>query len=642
LWEDANRAGYVLERVTLMRDGSLLATPERRILTPSPAKPVPLNSWENAVKNNKYAAIAGQALYGKTFEMDNKTAPNLYSVITKVQERDTRFSFALFSADQSPEVAKLSGLWYTDKEVRKNEKYLYRVFVAGKSIKADTGFVYTSTAEFQPLPVPLDLKANFGDRKVELSWNQLYFRHIYTAYILERSNDGGKTFKSVSPEPLVNLVPTGKAYPEQFYITDSVPENSKIYHYRVRGLNSFGETSEPSEVVSGAGHPAISFTPYITENYSVENNKVSLNWEFPKEKNIEITGFKMARSSNPKTGFVYIEKNISPESRQFTDLKPLLTNYYVISAFNKFGDEIRSMPVLVQLVDSVPPLPPVSLKGEIDTTGKVTVRWKPNKEEDIYGYRIYRSNYAQEEFSQITSAPVHDTIFIDHINLKTLTRSVFYRIMAIDKKQNHSQFSEPLELKRPDRIAPVPPVFKEVKSSANGVYLKWINSTSTDVKSHLLYRSIAGSKEWELIAAYEAADSIDHYTDTKADSVNYSSYTLIAKDFDNNESTPVVPVTGKKIDSGIRPGIDKLFTEIDREKRNIQLAWKKPEGTVYRYLIYRANGEAGLTLYKSIPGVSEIFTDTELKVNTRYQYSIKVVYANGSQSVFCKPIAIDF
>lgn len=642
LWEDANKAGYMLERIVLMRDGKILASPERKILTSSPMKPLPLANWENAVKNNKYAAIAGQALYGKTFEMDSKSSPNLYSVITKVKERDTRFSFALFSADQSPEVAKLSGLWFTDKEVRNNEKYLYRVYVAGNSVKADTGFVYTSTSEFQPLPLPLDLKASFGDRKVELTWNQLYFKHIYTAYTLERSDDGGKTFKPVSAEPLVNLVPTGKAVPEQFYFTDSIPENNKTFYYRVRGLNSFGEISEPSEVISGAGHIAISFTPYITENYSIDNNKVVLNWEFPAEKNVEISGFKMARSSNPKNGFVYIDKNISVEAREFTDSKPLLTNYYIISAFNKHGEEVRSMPVLIQLVDSIPPLPPAYLQGNIDTTGKVTICWKSNKEDDIYGYRIYRSNYAQEEFSQITSAPVKDSCFIDQINLKTLTRSVFYRIMAIDKKQNHSEFSEPLELKRPDRVAPVPPVFKEVKSSAGGVYLKWINSSSTDVKSHLLYRSIPGSKEWELIAAFETSDSIDYFTDTKADSVNYSSYTLIAKDYDNNESTPVIPVTGKKIDNGIRQGIEKLFTEIDREKQNIQLAWKRPEGSVYRYLVYRAKGDNDLSLYTSIPGNNNVFKDENVQINTRYRYSIKTVFVDGSQSVFSNPIVVNF
>ncbi len=90
LWEDANKYGYMLERITLIRDGQLLSAPERKRLTQTPIMPLPLIVWERAVKSNKYAAIAAQALYGETFEMAKKSAADLYSVITKVKERDTR------------------------------------------------------------------------------------------------------------------------------------------------------------------------------------------------------------------------------------------------------------------------------------------------------------------------------------------------------------------------------------------------------------------------------------------------------------------------------------------------------------------------------------------------------------------------
>ena len=97
LWEKANQAGYIVERVTLLRDGKILTPPQRIVLTPQTFKPKPLEAWEHAVKNGKYAAIAAQSLYGKTFDVKDQ-AP-LYAVVTKVRERDSRFSFALFAAD---------------------------------------------------------------------------------------------------------------------------------------------------------------------------------------------------------------------------------------------------------------------------------------------------------------------------------------------------------------------------------------------------------------------------------------------------------------------------------------------------------------------------------------------------------------
>ena len=53
LWEEANKAGYTIERVTILRDGKLLSIPEHKILTPSPLMPLPLEKWETAVKRNK-------------------------------------------------------------------------------------------------------------------------------------------------------------------------------------------------------------------------------------------------------------------------------------------------------------------------------------------------------------------------------------------------------------------------------------------------------------------------------------------------------------------------------------------------------------------------------------------------------------
>jgi uncharacterized protein len=639
LWEEANKKGYTIERVTILRDGKLLPAPEHKILTPSPRVPLPLSQWESAVKHNKYAAIAAQALYGVTFDVKNKTSTDIYSVVTRVRERDSRFSFALFAADQSSEVAKLSGLWYTDKAVNPNEKYLYRVFITGT--KADTGIVYTGTDEFQPLPKPLDLKAEFGDRIVNLNWNHMYFERIYTAYILERS-DNGKTFRPLTDEPIVNLIPSGQPDPKTFFKTDSMPENNKKYYYRVKGINAFGEISEPSEVVSGEGHKSITFTPYITENHTIDNQKVYLQWEFPQEKNIEIIGFKMARSMNPKLDFRYIAENIPVEKREFIDPRPTYNNYYIISAYNKYGEEVRSFPVLVQLVDSVPPAQPIDLTGKIDTAGIVKLCWKANKDEDIYGYRIYRANYGSEEYTQLTISPIPDTCFTDTINLNTLTKTVFYKIMSVDLRQNHSIFSKPLELKRPDVVPPVSPVFVSSISAPEGVNLEWVNSTSSDVKDHMLYRSIPHSKDWKLIAVFNVKDSVTHYLDKEADSTTYCAYTLIAKDESNLESKPADPVKGKKIDTKIRPAIDKVFVNINREKGNIQISWKKPAGNVYRFQIYRAEGEHPMTLYTSIAGDIVTFTDEKVQPNSVYQYSIKIVFTDGSQSTFSAKTIVQY
>jgi hypothetical protein len=255
---------------------------------------------------------------------------------------------------------------------------------------------------------------------------------------------------------------------------------------------------------------------------------------------------------------------------------------------------------------------------------------------------VYRANDAAEEYSQITVAPVADTCFTDSVTLKTLTTSVFYMVMAIDMRQNHSRFSQPLQLKRPIRVAPVSPVFRKAESSPDGVYLEWLNSSNDDVKTCFLYRSIPNSKEWKLIAFFNAADSVTHYMDSDADSTDYCFYTLIAKNESNVESSPSNPVKGKKIDTGVRPGIDKIFTVADKIKEQITLGWKQPLGNVHRCQIYRAKGDGELSLYSSVEGNANTFIDKNIQPNSIYQYSIRIMYEDGGMSPFSSKTMVKY
>lgn len=632
LWDECIKSGFILERTTLIRDGKLLELPEHVVLTEIPIKPQPLDKWEEAVKRNKYAAIAAQALFGETFEAEHKGGADLFSVMTKVRERDSRFSFAQFSADQSPEVAKLSGLWFTDVNVKKNERYLYQVYVANSALNADTGSVLIGTINYQPLPKPIDLRATFGDRKAILEWNDQLFRNIFTSYFLERSDDGGKSYHQTTEEPLVTLTNPNNPNPEFNSATDSLPDNYKIYYYRLRGITSFGEVSEPSEVVSGSGYQPIPEAPHIIEKRVINNEQVFLKWEFPDSLTNVIDGFKVARSSNPQTGFEFIADSLNRNVREYTDMHPLLNNYYIIVAFNKYSEELHAAPILVQLVDSTPPIPPVNLKGGVDKRGVVMVSWDKNREDDIYGYRVYRANDAGEEFSQITSTPISDTIFSDTISLNTLTKYIYYRVMAIDHVQNHSTFSEILQLKRPDTIPPVSPVFTEAISTSESVMLKWINSSSSDVQSESLYRSIANSTKWKLLGTFSAADSINSYNDATADSTASFRYTIIARDLDGNESTPAIPVDGKKINLGIGKSVEKLDAIIDRESESIKLVWKMPTNSVDKFIVYKSIGDGELEQFAVVNGDVTSFIDNQLLIQTNYKYAIKVIYLNGDCS----------
>jgi hypothetical protein len=63
-WIAGNRLGYIIERVTMLKDPKAARTSLHR-LNAVPIKPWNLDEWKARISNNnRYAAVAVQALYG--------------------------------------------------------------------------------------------------------------------------------------------------------------------------------------------------------------------------------------------------------------------------------------------------------------------------------------------------------------------------------------------------------------------------------------------------------------------------------------------------------------------------------------------------------------------------------------------------
>jgi fibronectin type 3 domain-containing protein len=641
-WNAGNKYGYTIMRFTLVRNGEMINHPDPEIITTVPIKPWPLKEWDKIIDNDDFAAVAAQAIYGETFELSATQKTSVFDVINKVKEQDSRFSFALYGADQSPLAAKASGLWYTDKNVKKGEKYLYRVFLTAPKevVIADTAFAFTGIDEYLPLPKPLDLKADFGDKGVILHWDRKLLNYLFNSYSVERSEDGA-TFRQINKQPIVYAQSEDFKESDELLFIDSLANNDKKYFYRVIGHTAFGEKSPSSTIVSGTGEDEVKAIPEISEDFE-QDGAVVIRWNFPKQEESAIAGFKLVRARNFKMKYDTISLLLNPSTRECEDKKPLPTNYYKILVFTKNGKHKASVPSLFQMIDSIPPASPIGLKAVADTTGKLTLSWKANTEEDIYGYRIYRANAANEEFSQMTVEPLRDTVFIDHINLRTLTKKIYYQIMAIDKRQNHSTFSLPLEVERPDIVPPAPPALVSIKSLTTGVWLEWKNSTSEDVAKHLILRKENGSNDFKIVKEIPATDSSLTYIDSTAITSTIYHYVIVAQDKSGLKSSPSIEMAGQKMPSPKLGGLGDVKYKTDRKNFKIILSWNAPIGETERYVIYRKAGETGvMAVYTSISGNDPSFIDARVKSDTQYTYRVQAVMKGGDR-MMSREVKIDF
>lgn len=639
-WIRSVRDGFIIERYTLVRDNKIVNPPEKRQLSTSVILPWPQERWEPLVQNNKYAAIAAQALFGSDFELSMDGA-DVFQIVNKVQENMMRFSFALYAADLSVPVSIAMGLRIADKDVQKDEKYLYRVLSVheGDTIR---GSIFTGPGEYT-LPQPMDFSAEFKGNVVSLKWDQSYHRGIYTAYILERA-EPGKEFMRIADDALVTLTPEDKPETRYQYATDSLSDINKEYAYRVRGLTPFGEMGPPSDTVRGQGSIIVRDVPYIAEDNSPDNLVIDLKWEFPVSSEKGIKGFEVRRSSNPQVKPKTIHPNIlEPSIRSFRDHAPVQNNYYQVVALGLTGEELKSPLRLSQLIDSIPPTAPTGLSGQVDENGMAAIKWKPNEEQDIYGYRIYRGNNRKEEFSQVTTGPITQAGFVDSVNLNTLDRFIYYQVMAIDRSQNHSGLSDILEVPLPDKIPPVPPVFLPVTADKHGVNLQWVPSSSDDVEHYTIYTQPVGGQEWTLLATVpHTEDSILSYSVTELEEGVRTNFTIVAIDAAGLESAPCTPVTALRLINPVKPQVVVSAPEVNREEKLVKIKWIYQQQGVARYQIYRSREGEAMRLYQTIPSGENSFEDRQLVMNSKYAYQVVALFSSGARSEFSEEIIVNY
>jgi fibronectin type 3 domain-containing protein len=633
-WRLGNQYGYVVRRFTILQDSKMKKDFPSVILGTGVFKPANLEVWEAKAGNDKYIPIAAECIYG-TYHGEETAQKNLQQVFNKYKEENHRFSFALYAADQSLDAAMLSGLYFADKTAKQDEKYLYRVYInCPDSLAVDTAYYFTGISEYQPLPKPIDFKADWSDKKVDLSWNIFYLKHIYNSYILEKSTDGGNTYFRINDNAIVQVSDEG-IDPRFAYKTDTLPDNNTTVFYRLRGISTFGETGPPSDSLFGKGALMLDKAPVIVDNYVVENKRVHLSWEFPQELEPAISGFKIYRSQKPKGRKKIVYEGLEPEAREFIDESPYITNYYLISAYSDEKENISPILTYSQLVDSFPPNKPVRLSGKIDTTGQVLLSWFPNTDNDIDGYRVYRANNPNFEFQLVSPDLIQDTVFIDSINIKTLTKQVYYKLKAVDLHENQSEFSDLLALNRPDIIPPVAPVIKNLQNKNNIPEITWINSPSSDVVSHQLFRKELQDSTFHKIATFKSSDSTITFLDKEIKPGREYIYQVVAEDISGLVSA--ASNTGYFYIPSEKQESIKLKKKVLLDK--VKLTWDiKTEKTVERILVYRSIGNEPMRVYGN--SEDDEFVDDKLSPEKTYNYMVQAIYAGGTSSVYSNTVKV--
>lgn len=626
-WKLGNTYGYKIERVITTKGtkpDTTLFTKGATVLTSSPLLPLSAKDerWNNLENQYETAGLVHQ---------DIMSAPVTHST---EDEEQSMWTLLMVTIGTAADISKAAGTTFTDTTINNNTVYAYKISLTKnkttQNIKPQIIIIDASKLNQTP-PPPDSLKIKFGNRFAIIKWKHIATTSDYDSYIIERSTDS-INFSRINKAPFVFAYTKDEKNKTEMLYKDSIPKNDTTFYYRVIGVTSFGEPGTPSKIVKGTGRLDFDIAPFLDKAKNIENKKMQLQWHLPEGfLHKLLKGFTVSRAQihdGPYTNITF--GMLLPLQFKYEDVQPQKINYYRVGAISIYGDTIYSLPVFAQLYDLTPPAMPTGLAGQADSNGVVTITWKANTENDLMGYRVFRANNPNEEFVEATKKILTQPFFTDTLVVRTLAKNIYYEVTAVDIVYNNSNYSNPIKIKRPDKIPPVKPLFTTITQNSRGILLNWVTSSSDDVINYELTRKVIATNATTILKIWQPADSIISFMDTIVSNNNKYIYTLHVHDDSNNESQQ----SSHTIEyvSGIPPIISNIKSKVDREQQSIELLWNYPQSGIDRFIIYKAKKGDALRIYKTLPAQVSLFKDKDSKIGNTYIYKIKAVFKNGTES----------
>jgi uncharacterized protein len=647
-WTESKAAGFIIERVEM--DDKNVPLSKDGYQQVANVKPWSLEDFQNRMPpKDTLAMVAAQCLYGKNFTVNINQQAQANNLQNQSDMAENRFRVAQFAADLSPRAADGLGWRWVDHAVKPNRKYIYRIYspMSATIFKMDTTGFILPTQQVIPITPPQYFSVENGDHVATLTWQH---DHDFVAYWIEKSTDGSTFFPAVN-KPYIAFK-DDKNFDISF--KDSLTTNYKSVLYRVSGITPFGDKSAWSkpQTMSGRDLEPPSLPVFTRGEIEQKSRKVTLEWKVDAPISADLNGFYVSFSKEAGGNFNRITPTLLPKTeRRFETILDIKTSngYYKIVAVDTAGNEAASYFRYVFLHDLDPPSKPVGLSGKIDTNGVVKLTWTKPIEGDVQGYTIQFANASDHEFVPTGGDLVADTTFSQTITLQTLTEKIYYRIAAVDMNQNVSPFSDVLTLKKPDKIPPVAPNFKDYLVEDSTIFIAWHPSTSSDAVKQRLYRQLIknakdGNKTGlntegsKMIAEFD--NKTDKFTDTPPTTDLYS-YTVEAEDDDglrsiNGDTLTLKLVENKKINAS-----PKISAKFDETTKTVSLTWQFNGDNKLQYVLYRAISDEPLEQIKMFKGEILTFADAKIKVGTTYRYAIKAMDNDNRESNLSETVTVN-
>ena len=550
---------------------------------------------------------------------------------------------------------------YTIREANKDDNVMATNYSAKVTVQNIIGNNQSDTTLRQ---ISLKPVARFGNKMVELKWrwrkpNALdSYQNLYYSYHVQRASEPNLTvFEQITSAPYLATDLTSdtlRFIDQDTTKANTVLKNGKKYIYRLIGKTYFDEDVIASQTVTGKCEDDTRYYPMILSEKLLPNDQVELNWTIPVESPMyRFKSFSIGRSERISkdslfkkiqiiaTGLTTIDstKRTAIVGHNVSAKNTTKAAYYVVIGTTKDGEDFHSFPVLVQGIDSIPPLPPVNVNAVWNESSKTaTITWSANTEIDLLGYKIYKCLPGGIPIAISDTAINKKLIYTDTVKIANL--KVLYYVGAIDNQFNPSKLSAPGILKIPDNDPPIRPSFGNFKINSQGqVELNVYPSPSTDVASHGLRRTI--DTQISSLNTWATPQKPSSFIDTGLTSGGKVSYIIEAIDSTGNKSSDTLEVDIPSILIA-KPQFTLLNSSSSRIDPSIKLNWDytvlSASNEVREFVLLKCDVSVDPTgklgTWKTVSGETREISDYDVSYERTYKYGVKAIFRDGSSSAW--------
>ncbi len=615
LWRLYNRVGIRIERAEIGVAVPVFST-VANLIQPRTNEDL----QQEATNLDTFSMVAVQCLYGRL------SVPNLGSgsypdpISAARDEFANRYSFALFAADMSIQAAHVLGLRFVDRNIALGKSYAYR-FTTVKQDSAmppDTTYLFVEGVAGETEPAVEQLTATEGEGRIDLSWRSPEgARH--TAYHVDRIDARGIVAR-LSSRPIVlsadSIAQRSNAPIPAF--SDTTCGTYRLYTYRVVAITPFAEESEPAVIQAMGRDRTPPSVPLVDMPVMVGERTVAVTWKHQAE--ADLKGYMVLRGTDPEGPWEPMSKSLLEKSQQrFLDTSaPDGLVYYVVLAGDTAGNYSESVPVYIDVHDTLPPAMPTNVRASMDQFGLLTVEWTASVSRDVMGYRVLWANDVDHEFSQLTNVVWKDTVLKTHFSIETLTDSLLVRVVAVDQRYFHSDASPNIVVRRPDIIPPTPSVITQAVSENGYVFLEYGASASTDVSHYRIERRLGGSQAWGVVG--RGADVL-RFEDRDVVHATVYEYRVVVVDTNGNASDPsqAVSVTARDVQRPYVPA--QVRAVYDKKRSLVRVSWLRGNDDD-TYVVFRRRQGGSFSPVASTRGDNEVLDRTTIGAGL-YEYVVR-------------------